>query len=147
MAIEQTLSIIKPDAVAMNRIGDILSRFEQAGLAIVAARMARLTRDQVSEFYAVHKDRPFFPILVDFMASGPVMIQVLEGDDAVRRNRELMGATNPRKAEAGTIRHDISRDVPEAEMHRNAVHGSDSVENARGEIAFFFKPGDVLSRR
>jgi nucleoside-diphosphate kinase len=147
MAIEQTLSIIKPDAVAANRIGDILARFEQAGLTIVAARMARLTPAQVSEFYAVHRERPFFPILVDFMASGPVMIQVLEGDDAVRKNRDLMGATNPRKAAPGTIRYDISRDVPEAEMHRNAVHGSDSAENARAEIAFFFKPGELSPRR
>lgn len=147
MAIEQTLSIIKPDAVALNRIGDILGRFEQAGLAIVAARMAKLSTTQVSEFYAVHKERPFFPILVEFMASGPVLILVLEGEDAVRRNRDLMGATNPRKAAPGTIRHDISRDVPEAEMHRNAVHGSDSVENARAEIAFFFKTGEVTTRR
>lgn len=147
MAIEQTLSIIKPDAVALNRIGDILGRFEQAGLNIVAARMARLSPEQVSDFYAVHKERPFFPILVDFMASGPVMIQVLEGEDAVRRNRDLMGATNPRQAAPGTIRYDISRDVPEAEMHRNAVHGSDSVANARAEIACFFKPNEVISRR
>ena len=146
MAIEQTLSIIKPDAVALNCIGDILARFEQAGLQIIAARMMRLTPAQVAEFYAVHKERPFFPTLVEFMASGPVMALVLHGEDAVKKNRDLMGATNPRKAGPGTIRHDISRDVPEAEMHRNAVHGSDSVDNARSDIAFFFKPADVLPR-
>ncbi len=147
MAIEQTLSIIKPDAVALSRIGDISSRFEKAGLHIIAARMMQLTPAQVAEFYAVHKQRPFFPVLVEFMASGPVMVQVLEGEDAVKKNRDLMGATNPRKADPGTIRYDISRNVPEAEMHRNAAHGSDSVENARAEIAFFFKPGEVLPRR
>lgn len=146
MAIEQTLSIVKPDAVALNRIGDILSRFEKAGLQIVAARMVQLTPAQAAEFYAVHRERPFFPTLVHFMASGPIMVQVLQGEDAVRKNRDLMGATNPRKADPGTIRYDISRDVPEAEMHRNAVHGSDSVENARMEIVHFFKPGDVSPR-
>ena len=146
MAIEQTLSIVKPDAVALNRIGDVLARFEQAGLQIVAARMLQLTPAQVAEFYAVHKERPFFPTLVEFMASGPVMAQVLQGEDAVKKNRDLMGATNPRKAAPGTIRHAIARDVPEAEMHRNAVHGSDSAENARAEIAFFFKAGEVLPR-
>ena len=147
MAIEQTLSIIKPDAVALNRIGDILARFERAGLQIIAARMLQLTPAQVAEFYSVHKDRPFYPTLVEFMASAPVMAQVLQGEDAVKKNRDLMGATNPRKASPGTIRYDISRDVPEAEMHRNAVHGSDSAENARAEIAFFFKAGEVLPRR
>ena len=146
MAIEQTLSIIKPDAVALNRIGDILARFERAGLQIIAARMLQLTPAQVAEFYSVHKDRPFYPTLVEFMASAPVMAQVLQGEDAVKKNRDLMGATNPRKASPGTIRYDISRDVPEAEMHRNAVHGSDSAETARAEIAFFFKPGEVLPR-
>ena len=146
MAIEQTLSIIKPDAVALNRVGDILSRFEKAGLQIVAARMMLLVPAQAAEFYAVHKERPFFPTLVDFMASGPVMVQVLQGEDAVRKNRDLMGATNPRKASPGTIRYDISRAMPEKEMYRNAVHGSDSVENARAEIRFFFEPGEVLPR-
>lgn len=146
MAIEQTLSIIKPDAVALNRVGDILSRLEQAGLQIVAARMMQLSQAQAAEFYAVHREQPFFPTLVNFMASGPIMVQVLQGEDAVRRNRDLMGATNPRQASPGTIRHDISRAVPEKETHRNAVHGSDSVANARTEIAFFFKPGEVLPR-
>ena len=146
MAIEQTLSIIKPDAVALNRVGDILARFEKAGLQIIAARMLQLTPAQAAEFYAVHKERPFYPTLVDFMASGPVMAQVLQGEDAVKKNRDLMGATNPRKASPGTIRYDLSRDAPEAEMYRNAVHGSDSTENARAEIAFFFKAGEVLPR-
>jgi nucleoside-diphosphate kinase len=146
MAIEQTLSIIKPDAVALNRIGDILSRFENAGLRIVAARMQKLTSGQAAEFYAVHRGRPFFPTLVEFMASGPVLALVLQGEDAVKRNRDLMGATNPRKASPGTIRYDISRDVPETEMHRNAVHGSDSVDNAHAEIGFFFKPAEILPR-
>lgn len=147
MAVEQTLSIIKPDAVALNRIGHILSRFEQAGLEVVAARMLRLTPAQAEEFYAIHRGRPFYRTLVDFMASGPVMVQVLQGEDAVKRNRDLMGATNPRKADPGTIRYDISRDTTETEMYRNAVHGSDSIENARTEIAFFFQPGEILPRR
>jgi nucleoside-diphosphate kinase len=146
MSIERTLSIIKPDAVARNVIGEIYSRFERSGLVITAARMVRLTPEQAGRFYEVHRDRPFFERLVNFMASGPVMIQVLEGADAVRRNRELMGATNPRKAEPGTIRYDFARDVSEEEMHRNAVHGSDSPENAEMEIAFFFEPGEICAR-
>lgn len=146
MPIERTLSIIKPDAVAMNVIGQIYSRFEQAGLEITAARMAHLTPEQVARFYEVHSERPFFERLVNFMASGPVMIQVLQGEDAVRRNRELMGATNPRKAEPGTIRYEYARDIDEEEMHKNIVHGSDSEENAATEIAFFFKPDEICRR-
>lgn len=146
MAGERTLSIIKPDAVEQNLIGEILARFERAGLRIVAARMMHLSDAQASEFYAVHRERPFFPRLVEFMASGPVMVQVLEGDGAVGKNRELMGATNPRKADPGTIRYDYCRDIPEDEMHRNAVHGSDSVENAAVEIRFFFSNGEICER-
>jgi nucleoside-diphosphate kinase len=146
MSVERTLSIIKPDAVEKNLIGAIYSRFEQAGLRIIAARMMRLSPEQAGKFYEVHKERPFYPTLVEFMASGPVMVQVLEGEDAVRKNREIMGATDPRKAAAGTIRHDYSRDVTQEEMHRNAVHGSDSVESAKAEIEFFFKPGEIISR-
>ncbi len=141
MAIERTLSIIKPDGVAKNVIGQIYARFEAAGLRIVAARMLHLSREQAEQFYAVHKDRPFFGELVDFMTSGPVMVQVLEGEDAVARNREVMGATDPRKAAPGTIRADFAEEVTE-----NAVHGSDSAENARAEIDFFFKPEEVCAR-
>ena len=130
---ERTLSLIKPDAVAKNRIGAILSRFENAGLRVVAARMLRLSDEQARAFYAVHKERPFFDGLVAFMTSGPIMAQVLEGDNAVAKNRELMGATNPADAAPGTIRADFAKDV-----EANAVHGSDSQETAREEIAFFF---------
>ncbi len=133
MAIEQTLSIIKPDAVAKNVIGKILSRFEAAGLKIVHARMLQLTQDQAEAFYAVHKDRPFFNDLVKFMISGPVMVQALEGEGAILKNRALMGATDPKEAEAGSIRADFADSID-----ANAVHGSDSPEAAAQEIAFFF---------
>jgi nucleoside-diphosphate kinase len=136
MAIERTISIIKPDAVAKNVIGDIYNRFEKAGLRIVAARMLQLTREQAGAFYAVHKERPFYNDLIDFMTSGPVMVQVLEGENAIARNRELMGATNPQQAEPGTIRADHAETVDE-----NAVHGSDGPDTAAAEIAFFFPDG------
>lgn len=141
MAIEQTISIIKPDAVAKNVIGEIYSRFEKNGLKIVAAKMKQLSKEDAEGFYAVHKERPFFNDLVAFMTSGPVMIQVLEGENAVLKNRELMGATNPKEAAAGTIRADFAESID-----ANAVHGSDSLENAAIEIAYFFKPEDVVSR-
>ena len=133
MAVERTLSIIKPDAVAKNVIGKIYSRFETNGLKIVAAKMAHLTQAEAEGFYAVHKERPFFKGLVKFMISGPVMIQALEGENAVLKNRELMGATNPKEAAAGTIRADFAESID-----ANAVHGSDSAENAATEIAYFF---------
>lgn len=136
MAREQTLSIIKPDGVEKNIIGEIYRRFENAGLSIVAARMLHLTKEQAEGFYAVHKERPFFPDLVSYMTSGPVMVQVLEGDNAVARNRELMGATNPAEADAGTIRADFAKSIEE-----NVVHGSDAAETAAQEIAFFFPDG------
>ncbi|MCB1739746.1 MAG: nucleoside-diphosphate kinase [Gammaproteobacteria bacterium] len=141
MAIERTISIIKPDAVAKNVIGEIYARFEKAGLTIIAARMMHLSRAQAERFYAVHKERPFFGELVDFMISGPVMVQVLEGEDAVARNREVMGATNPKEAAPGTIRADFADEITE-----NAVHGSDAVETAREEIAFFFPQTDICPR-
>jgi len=133
MAVERTLSIIKPDAVAKKVIGKIYSRFETNGLKIVAARMAHLTQAEAEGFYAVHKERPFFKDLVKFMISGPVMIQALEGENAVMKNRDLMGATNPKEAAAGTIRADFAESID-----ANAVHGSDSAENAATEIAYFF---------
>ena len=133
MAVEQTLSIIKPDAVKKNVIGEIYSRFEKAGLKIVQAQMIDLTKEEAEGFYAVHKDRPFFNDLVSFMTSGRVMIQVLEGEDAVALNRKIMGATNPKEAEAGTIRADFTESID-----ANAVHGSDSLENAKIEIDYFF---------
>ncbi|PVV06449.1 MAG: nucleoside-diphosphate kinase [gamma proteobacterium symbiont of Ctena orbiculata] len=136
MAIEQTLSIIKPDAVAKNVIGKIYSRFEAAGLRIVASRMMQLSREQAGEFYAVHKERPFYNDLIDFMTSGPVMVQVLEGENAITSNREIMGATNPQEAAAGTIRADFAETVDE-----NAVHGSDGPDTAKVEISFFFPEG------
>ena len=136
MAVQRTLSIIKPDAVARNVIGEIYSRFEQAGLRIVAARMLCLTPQQAGEFYAVHRERPFYDELVAFMTSGPVMVQVLEGEDAIAKNRELMGATNPQEAAPGTIRADFASTVDE-----NAVHGSDGPDTAAAEIAFFFPEG------
>jgi nucleoside-diphosphate kinase len=141
MAVERTLSIIKPDAVARNVIGEIYARFEKAGLKIVAARMARLSRSDAEGFYAVHKGRPFFNDLVDFMISGPVMIQVLEGEGAIARNRDLMGATDPKKASAGTIRADFADSID-----ANAVHGSDATETAAVEIAYFFPSHQVYSR-
>lgn len=141
MAIERTLSIIKPDAVAKNVIGKIYSRFETNGLKIVAAQLKQLSRAEAEGFYAVHKERPFFNALVEFMISGPVMIQVLEGEGAVLKNRELMGATDPKKAEAGTIRADFADSID-----ANAVHGSDSLENAANEIAYFFASSTVYSR-
>src|SRR5436190_2669306 len=141
MALERTLSIIKPDAVKKNVVGEILTRFEKAGLRVVAARMKHLSRAEVEGFYAVHRQRPFFRDLVDFMLSGPVLIQVLEGDNAIARNRELMGATDPRKAEKGTIRADFAQSID-----ANAVHGSDSVESARTEVAYFFPACEVYGR-
>ena len=141
MAVERTLSIIKPDAVAKNVIGRIAARFEQAGLAIVAARMMWLSRQQAEGFYAVHRERPFFRDLVEFMTSGPVMIQVLEGENAVQKNRDLMGATDPRKAARGTIRADFAQSID-----ANAVHGSDSPQNAATEIAYFFPADEIFSR-
>ena len=141
MAIERTFSIVKPDAVAKNVIGEIYSRFEKGGLRIVAAKMLHLTRAQAEGFYAVHKERPFFKDLVNFMISGPVMVQVLEGENAILRNREIMGATNPKDAAPGTIRADFAKTVDE-----NAVHGSDAPETARVEIAFFFKPEELCAR-
>lgn len=141
MAIERTLSIIKPDAVAKNVIGQIYARFEAAGLKVVAAKMKHLSRAEAEGFYAVHKERPFFKDLVDFMVSGPVMIQVLEGEGAIAKNRELMGATDPKKADAGTIRADFADSID-----ANAVHGSDSAENAAIEVAYFFPSSEVYSR-
>lgn len=141
MAAERTLSIIKPDAVAKNVIGEIYSRFEKAGLRIVAAKMLHLTEDQAKEFYAVHRERPFYGDLVSFMTSGPVMVQVLEGEGAIARNREVMGATNPKDAAPGTIRADFARTVDE-----NAVHGSDGPDTARAEIAFFFSDDELCPR-
>ncbi|MES9833167.1 MAG: nucleoside-diphosphate kinase [Candidatus Thiodiazotropha sp. L084R] len=136
MAIERTFSIIKPDAVAKNLIGKIYARFEDAGLKIVASRMLHLSREQAGEFYAVHKERPFYNDLIDFMTSGPVMVQCLEGENAINRNREIMGATNPQEAASGTIRADFAETVDE-----NAVHGSDGPDTAKVEIEFFFPEG------
>ncbi len=141
MTLERTLSIIKPDAVGKNVIGKIISRFEDANLQVVAARMVQLTRAQAEGFYEVHKERPFFKDLVGFMISGPVLVQVLQGDNAVAKNREIMGATNPKDAAAGTVRKDFADSIDE-----NAVHGSDSLENAKNEIAFFFKAEEVCDR-
>lgn len=139
MPIERTLSIIKPDAVAKRLIGEINRRFEKAGLQIVAAKMKHLTKQEAQGFYAVHKERPFFNALVNFMSSGPVMIQVLEGDNAIALNRQIMGATNPKEAAPGTIRADFAESID-----HNAVHGSDASETAKQEIAFFFKPEEVV---
>ncbi|WP_108645912.1 nucleoside-diphosphate kinase [Polynucleobacter rarus] len=141
MAIERTLSIIKPDAVAKNVIGQIYSRFENAGLKIIAAKMVHLSEVEAGQFYAVHKERPFFKDLVGFMISGPVMIQALEGENAILKNRELMGATDPSKAEKGTIRADFAQSID-----ANAVHGSDAAETAAAEIAFFFPGMQVYTR-
>lgn len=141
MALERTFSIIKPDAVAKNVIGEIYSRFESNGLSIVAAKMLRLSREQAEGFYAEHKGRPFFPALIEFMTSGPVTVQVLEGENAVLKNRELMGATNPQEAAAGTIRADFAESID-----ANAVHGSDAPESAAREIAYFFAACDLCDR-
>ncbi|MBP6562221.1 MAG: nucleoside-diphosphate kinase [Neisseriaceae bacterium] len=141
MAIERTISIIKPDAVAQNVIGQIYTRFESNGLKVIAAKMKQLSQADAEGFYAVHKERPFFADLVKFMTSGPVMIQVLEGENAVLKNRELMGATNPKEAEAGTIRADFAKSID-----ANAVHGSDSLENAAIEMAYFFTDSEICAR-
>lgn len=141
MGVERTLSIVKPDGVSGNLIGDVYRRFEKGGLKIVAARMLHLTRAQAEGFYAVHRERPFYADLCTYMTSGPVMVQVLEGADAVARNREVMGATDPKKAAPGTIRADLARSIEE-----NVVHGSDSAENAAREIAFFFSEVDLCPR-
>ena len=142
MAVERTLSIVKPDAVAKNVIGQIYSRFESAGLNIVAARMRHLSLREAEGFYAVHRERPFFRDLVRFMTSGPIMVQVLEGEDAIARNRELMGATDPKKAKKGTIRADFADSID-----ANAVHGSDGPETARNEIAYFFSASEMFSSK
>jgi nucleoside-diphosphate kinase len=141
MALERTLSIIKPDAVAKNVIGQIYARFEQAGLKVIAAKMKQLSRKEAEGFYAVHKERPFFKALVEFMISGPVMIQVLQGENAIAKNRELMGATNPKDAAPGTIRADFADSID-----ANAVHGSDAAETAKVEIAYFFAETEVSPR-
>ena len=141
MAVERTLSIIKPDAVSKNHIGDIFNRFEQAGLKIIATRMKHLTQKQAEGFYAVHSERPFFKDLVKFMISGPVVVSVLEGDNAVAKHRDIMGATDPKKAAKGTIRADFAASIDE-----NAVHGSDSLDNAKTEIAYFFRTTELCPR-
>jgi nucleoside-diphosphate kinase len=141
MSKEQTLSILKPDAVSTNHIGVIISRFETEGLKVVAAKMLHLSTEQAKAFYAVHAHRPFFQELVSFMIEGPVLIMVLEGDDAIAKNRRIMGATNPKEAEPGTIRADFAKSI-----EKNAVHGSDSAENAKQEITFFFKTQEIFSR-
>jgi nucleoside-diphosphate kinase len=141
MAVQRTFSIIKPDAVAKNVIGKIVSRFESNGLKVVASKMKHLSRQEAEGFYAVHRERPFFKDLVDFMISGPVVLQVLEGEDAIAKNRELMGATDPKKADAGTIRADFAESID-----ANAVHGSDAPETAAQEIAYFFPASEVYSR-
>lgn len=140
MSLERTLSIVKPDAVRKNAIGKILDRFETAGLKVIACKMLLLTRDQAEGFYAVHRERAFFPELVEYMISGPVVIQVLEGEGAIHRNRQVMGATNPQDADPGTIRADFAESV-----QANAVHGSDGPETARNEIAFFFSDDEICS--
>ena len=141
MAVERTFSIVKPDGVEKNLIGEVYRRFEQAGLQIIASRMLHLTREQAEGFYAVHKERPFYNDLVSYMISGPVMVQVLEGEDAISRNREVMGATNPADADPGTIRADFAASIEE-----NVVHGSDGPDTAREEIAFFFSDDEICPR-
>ena len=141
MSLERTISIIKPDAVAKNVIGEIYSRFEKAGLKIVASKMMQLGEEKAGEFYAVHKERPFYGELIAFMTSGPVMVQILEGEDAIAKNREVMGATNPKEAAAGTIRADFAESIDE-----NAVHGSDGPDTAKAEMAFFFSDEEVCPR-
>ncbi len=140
-SLEQTLSIIKPDAVGQNQIGNIIEYFEREGLNVVAAKMMHLTEDQAKKFYAVHKDRPFYGELVQFMTSGPVLVMVLEGESAIAKNRKIMGATDPAKADAGTIRADFATSI-----ERNAVHGSDTPQTAKTEIGFFFKAGEIFPR-
>lgn len=140
MAIEQTLSIIKPDAVSKNVIGQIIARFEKGGLRVAAAKMMRISKAQAEEFYGVHKARPFFGALVNFISSGPVLVQVLEGENAIAKNREIMGATNPKDAAAGTVRADFAESID-----HNAVHGSDAPETAKQEIAFFFKSEEICT--
>ncbi len=141
MAVEHTLSIIKPDAVGNNHIGEIITRFEKSGLRVIAAKMKHLTQRDAEGFYAVHKERPFFKDLVSFMITGPVLMMVLEGENAIAKNRDLMGATDPKKAAPGTIRADFAKTIDE-----NAVHGSDSQETARIEIGYFFKPEEICTR-
>lgn len=141
MAIERTFSIVKPDAVAGNHIGAIYARFEAAGLSVVASKMIHMSKEQAEGFYAEHKERPFFPALVEFMTSGPVMVQVLEGESAIVKNREIMGATNPAEAAAGTIRHDLAKSID-----ANSVHGSDAPASAAREIAYFFSENEIFSR-
>ena len=141
MGVERTFSIIKPDAVAKNVIGDIVSRFEKAGLQVIASRLVRLTQEQAGGFYAEHEGKPFYDSLVEYMTSGPVIVQVLEGEGAIALNRELMGATNPKEAAAGTIRSDFAESID-----ANAVHGSDSPESAAREIAYFFSDDQICSR-
>lgn len=141
MVKERTLSIIKPDAVGKHHIGNIITRFEKAGLSIVAAKMIHMSKKQAQDFYSVHKERPFFNDLVGFMITGPVMVMVLEGPDAITKNREIMGATDPKKAAPGTVRADLAASIDE-----NAVHGSDAAETAQTEIGFFFKPEEILKR-
>lgn len=141
MSVERTLSIIKPDAVAKNQIGEINRRFEQAGLRIVAAKMLHLSRRQAEAFYGIHRERPFFNALVGFMSSGPVMVQVLEGENAIAKNREIMGATNPKEAKPGTIRADLAESID-----HNAVHGSDGPDTAKEEISFFFATEEIIER-
>ncbi len=141
MAVERTLSIVKPDAVGKNVIGEIYSRFEKNGLRLVAAKMLRLSEEVAGGFYAEHRERPFFPALIEFMTSGPVCVQVLEGENAIAKNRELMGATNPQEADAGTIRADFAESID-----ANAVHGSDSPESAAREIAYFFASSEICER-
>lgn len=138
---ERTLSIIKPDGIGKNTIGEIIARFEKGGLRIVAAKMLHLKKEQAEGFYAIHSERPFFNDLVSFMTSGPVMVMVLEGDNAILKNREIMGATNPKEANPGTIRADFAESIDE-----NAVHGSDAAETAKTEISFFFSPEEILQR-
>jgi nucleoside-diphosphate kinase len=141
MSIERTLSILKPDAVANNVIGQVISRFETAGLKVIAAKMMQLSQERAEGFYEIHRARPFFADLVSFMTSGPVLVQVLEGENAVMQNREIMGATDPKQAASGTIRADFAKTIDE-----NAVHGSDSLENAKREIAFFFNADEICER-
>lgn len=140
--VEQTLSIIKPDAVGQNQIGNIIEYFEREGLCVVAAKMLHLSQEQAKGFYAVHKDRPFFHELVEFMTSGPVLVMVLEGENAISKNRQIMGPTDPSKAPAGTIRGDFASSI-----ERNAIHGSDSPQTAKEEVAFFFKQNEIFKRQ